>query len=61
MFAAPFLVYMYIAWAAGLVFKTRRIPMLRISPLAISVFLIGWGVFSLLRNLPWAPFTWFFV
>ena len=52
---------MYIAWTAGLVFRTKRVPMLRLSPLAISIFLAAWGVFSILRNLPWAPFTWFFV
>lgn len=59
-FAAPFLLYLYVAWAAKLVFK-RQLPMLRISPKTISIFLIVWGVFSVLRNLPWAPFTWFFV
>jgi Protein of unknown function (DUF2752) len=60
-FAAPFLVYMYLSWSTGLVWKSKRLPMLRLSPLAISLFLIAWGVFSVLRNLPWAPFTWLFV
>src|SRR6266545_3142540 len=60
-FAAPFLVYMYVAWASGLVFKTRRLPSLRLSPLTISMFLVAWGAFSILRNLPWAPFTWLYV
>ena len=60
-FAAPFLVYMYLSWATGLVFRSKRLPMLRLSPLTISIFLAAWGVFSVLRNLPWAPFTWLFV
>lgn len=59
-FAAPFLVYAYVAWVAERVFG-RKLPKLRISPRAISVFLIVWGAFTVLRNLPWAPFTWFFV
>jgi hypothetical protein len=59
-FATPFLVYLYVAWAANLVFK-RKLPMLRLTPRTISTFLVVWGAFSLLRNLPWAPFTWFFV
>lgn len=59
-FAAPFLVYMYVAWAANLVFK-RKLPALTLSPRVISTFLIVWGVFTVLRNLPWAPFTWLFV
>jgi hypothetical protein len=60
-FATPFLVYMYLSWSTGLVWKSKRLPMLRLSPLAISLFLIAWGVWSVLRNLPWAPFTWLFV
>jgi hypothetical protein len=59
-FATPFLVYLYVAWAANLVFK-RKLPTLRFSPRTISTFLIVWGVFTVLRDLPWAPFTWFFV
>jgi hypothetical protein len=27
----------------------------------IGAFIAAWGVFSLLRNLPWAPFTAFYV
>ncbi|HEY7176356.1 MAG TPA: DUF2752 domain-containing protein [Micromonosporaceae bacterium] len=59
-FAAPYLAYMYIAWAANTAFRWR-LPALRPSPKAISAFLIVWLVFSVLRNLPWAPFTWFYV
>lgn len=59
-FAAPFLLYMYIAWAANTVFGLR-LPMLRPSPTAMSVFLTAWGVFTVLRNLPWAAFNWMYV
>jgi hypothetical protein len=59
-FAAPFLVYLYVAWVAQRVFH-RRLPQLRLSPTTLGIFLGAWGVFSVLRNLPWAPFTWFFV
>ena len=59
-FAAPFLVYMYIAWAGRQAFGWN-IPILRIGPKTISVFLAVWAVFSVARNLPWAPFTWFYV
>src|SRR5438045_480520 len=47
-FAAPFLVYLYVAWAANVVFK-RKLPQLHISPKAVSIFLAAWGVFTLLR------------
>jgi hypothetical protein len=59
-FAAPFLVYMYVAWAANLV-TGSKLPYLRISPKAISVFLAIWAVFTVARNLPWAPFDWLYV
>jgi hypothetical protein len=59
-FAAPFLAYLYLAWVANVVFKWR-LPMLRLSPKTISFFLAAWGIFAVLRNLPWAPFTWLYV
>jgi len=59
-FAAPYLAYMYLTWTAGLVSR-RQLPALRPSPKAISAVLIAWLVFSVLRNLPWAPFTWLYV
>jgi hypothetical protein len=37
------------------------LPRLRVTPLGIGLFLAGWLVFSVLRNLPWAPFSWFYV
>lgn len=55
-FAAPFVVYMYIAWSINRIFHTK-LPMLRVSPVVVSIFLGGWLVFAVVRNLPWAPFT----
>jgi hypothetical protein len=60
-FAVPFLLYMYAAWSAKLVFKRDVLPALRLSPLTLAVFLAVWFGFSVLRNLPWAPFTWLYV
>jgi hypothetical protein len=59
-FAVPFLLYLYVAWAAGRVFGWR-LPPLRLSPGVIGGFIAAWVVFSVLRNLPWAPFQMFFV
>ena len=60
-FALPFLLYMYVAWAVSTVSKGRRLPPLTVSPKALSIFLLSWLAFSVLRNLPWAPFTWLYV
>jgi hypothetical protein len=60
-FALPFLLYMYVAWSAKLVFKRDVLPALRPSPWVLSAFLGAWLVFSVLRNLPWTPFTWLYV
>jgi uncharacterized protein DUF2752 len=59
-FGLPFLIYMYVAWAVGLI-SGRRLPQLRLTPQVVGIFLAAWAVFSVLRNLPWAPFTWFYV
>lgn len=59
-FALPFLVYLYVAWAGQQIFK-RRLPQLRITPTTIGVFLVVWMLFTLARNLPWPPFTWLYV
>jgi Protein of unknown function (DUF2752) len=59
-FALPFLIYMYVAWAGEQVFR-RRLPALRISPAMVGMFLAAWMVFSVARNLPWAPFNWLYV
>jgi hypothetical protein len=59
-FAAPFLVYLFVAWASNRIFRTK-IPMLPISSKVIGIFLGVWAVFSVLRNLPWEPFSLFYV
>ncbi|MGH3714169.1 MAG: DUF2752 domain-containing protein [Micromonosporaceae bacterium] len=59
-FAAPVIAYLYVAWAAQRAFGFR-LPQLRIKPLWIAWFVGLWGVWMVLRNLPWAPFTYFYV
>jgi hypothetical protein len=59
-FAVPFLLYMYFAWAARRLFGWN-VPQLTLSPRVISIFIAVWGVWSVLRNLPWAPFNEFYV
>jgi hypothetical protein len=59
-FALPFLAYLLVAWVGREMFRWR-LPMPRIGPTTIGVFLAVWGVFSVLRNLPWPPFIWFYV
>jgi hypothetical protein len=59
-FAVPFLLYMYVAWAGKRLFNWK-LPPLTISPRAMGIFLAVWGVWSVARNLPWAPFTAFYV
>ncbi|MEW2380750.1 DUF2752 domain-containing protein [Micromonospora sp. NPDC047707] len=55
-FALPFLAYFFVAWAGKQAFGWR-LPELRIDTRVIGVFLAAWFAFSVLRNLPWAPFT----
>lgn len=55
-FAAPFLVWLYLAWAVKKV-SGKNLPKPVIGPKAISLFLGAWAVFMVVRNLPWAPFT----
>lgn len=59
-FAAPFLVYLYVAWALRSAFGIQ-IPSFTLKPRMLGWFLGAWGVFMVLRNLPWAPFTFFYV
>nr|MDT0657106.1 DUF2752 domain-containing protein [Micromonospora sp. DSM 115978] len=59
-FVLPFLAYLYLAWAGRHLFGWK-LPQLRVTPTMLGVFLGGWLVFSVLRNLPWVPFTWFYV
>lgn len=55
-FAAPFLLWMYLAWALQRITR-KRIPAPTIGTKTITVFLAVWGVFTVIRNLPFAPFT----
>jgi hypothetical protein len=59
-FAVPFLIYAYVAWVAGAVFKVR-LPQLRLSMRGVAVVLCVWAAFTVLRNLPFAPFSLFYV
>ncbi|HEY0000574.1 MAG TPA: DUF2752 domain-containing protein [Actinoplanes sp.] len=59
-FAVPFLIYLYVAWAAKRLFGWQ-LPQLTLSPAVLVTFVAVWGVWSVLRNLPWAPFTAFYV
>lgn len=58
-FAAPFLIYLYVSWAQRRVFPKmrRKLPKFQITPTMAVSFLMAWGAFWVLRNLPWAPFT----
>ncbi|WP_211116265.1 DUF2752 domain-containing protein [Glycomyces buryatensis] len=62
-FAAPFLVWMYLTWALPRLRRIRqwRLPTFHLTPNALTGFLIVWAVFFIARNLPWEPFTHFFV
>lgn len=59
LFAAPILVLVYLAWAQRRVFPNFRwkLPKFRITPALAVNFLIAWGAFWVIRNLPWEPFT----
>jgi hypothetical protein len=59
-FALPFLLYAYAVWAAGALFN-KQLPKLRVSYRTLAVALGVWAVFSVLRNLPFEPFSWFYV
>ncbi|MDA1359405.1 DUF2752 domain-containing protein [Glycomyces luteolus] len=62
-FAAPFIVWLYLAWALPRLVprRTWRLPTFHLTPGALSAYLIVWGVFFIARNLPWEPFTFFYV
>jgi hypothetical protein len=58
--AIPILAYAYVAFAARRLFNVT-LPTKRIPLVGILGFLVFWVVFAVLRNLPWAPFDWFYV
>lgn len=62
-FAAPFLAYIYLRWALRRVFPhvRWRLPVFRVTPYMVTYFLMAWGAFWVLRNLPWPPFTLLYV
>jgi hypothetical protein len=55
-FAAPFLVWLYLAWSVKHIWG-KEIPRPRIGSRTIAVFVAAWAVFMVVRNLPFAPFT----
>lgn len=59
LFAAPFLVWMYLTWAGRRMFPKLRdkLPQFRITAAHATMFLIAWAVFWVVRNIPFAPFT----
>ena len=58
-FAAPFLVYLYARWSLLRVFPNMKWkpPKLPLTPAIGTYFMIAWGAFWVVRNLPFAPFT----
>jgi hypothetical protein len=60
-FATPFLAYLFVSWALGRLTNRTILPKFRLSNGAMIGFLIAWLVFSVVRNLPWAPFDWLFI
>ncbi|WP_344168004.1 DUF2752 domain-containing protein [Pilimelia columellifera] len=59
-FAVPFLLYLYAAWATRAVFG-RQLPTPTFGPRALAITLAVTAVFSVARNLPWSPFSWMYV
>jgi hypothetical protein len=57
--AVPFLVYAFAGWA-GRVWFGVTLPPLRLSRWVYVAYGVAWLLYAVvLRNLPWAPFTWF--
>jgi len=58
--AVPVVAYLFVVWAAKRV-AGLALPSLRIPGKFVAAYLTVWVVFSVLRNLPWEPFNYFFV
>jgi hypothetical protein len=58
--AVPVLAYVYVAWAAKRLFNLR-LPTRRITPAVWGGYFVVWIVYSVLRDLPWEPFHFFYV
>jgi hypothetical protein len=59
-FAAPFLVWLYLGWSVRKV-TGRSLPMPRLGGRTVAVFLAVWAAFMVVRNIPVAPFTYLYV
>jgi hypothetical protein len=55
-FAAPFLVWLYVAWSVKHIWG-KKLPVPNITAKTLSIYLAVWAVFMVARNLPFAPFT----
>ncbi|HEY7224326.1 MAG TPA: DUF2752 domain-containing protein [Micromonosporaceae bacterium] len=55
-FAAPFLVWAYIAWSVKKM-TGKQLPMPKLSGRSLGAFVGAWAVFMVVRNIPVAPFT----
>lgn len=59
--AVPFVVYAFVAWTVNWTFSVR-LPQVRPSWRLVAAYLVAFGLYTVvLRNLPWPPFTWFYV
>ncbi|HZE38088.1 MAG TPA: DUF2752 domain-containing protein [Stackebrandtia sp.] len=57
--AVPLAVYGLVWWTVRS-WTGRRLPVVRVPPRVFNGYIIAWVVFtSVLRNLPFGPFTWF--
>jgi hypothetical protein len=53
--------YALIAWTSGSLFG-KTLPVWKPGKFAIGAYLAFFLIYSIvLRNLPWTPFTWFYV
>ena len=57
--AVPFAGYAFLQWSLRVWFGVT-LPSLRLNRWAYVAYAAGWLIFTtVLRNLPWAPFSWF--
>lgn len=53
--------YALVAWSGGWLFA-KRLPLWRPGPRAVAIYVAAFLLYAVvLRNLPWAPFDWFYV
>lgn len=62
-FAAPFMTWLFAQWSIPRMFPTVRwrLPYFIVTPRAMIWFVSIWGVYWVVRNLPWEPFTYLYV